>query len=41
MIIPIFYTMSDLEDEKLKEKIYEEAKKTKVAVSEIKVIDGS
>ena len=41
VILPIFFNFSDLEDDELKEKIYSEAEKTKIDVSEIKVIDGS
>ena len=41
VIIPIFYTFTDLEDGELKTAILEEAKKTDVSVAEIKVIDGS
>ena len=41
VILPIFFTFSDLEDEELKEKIYIEAEKTKIDVNEIRVIDGS
>ena len=41
VIIPIFYTFTDLEDGELKDAILEEAKKTDVSVAEIKVIDGN
>ena len=41
VIIPIFYSLTDLEDGELKTSIYAEAKKTDIDVSEIKVIDGS
>lgn len=43
VLIPCFYTYSDLpeEHEQLKQAIFKEAEKTKVAVGQIKVIDGS
>jgi len=41
LIIPMFYTYSNLEEGELKELILKEAEKTNVKVSEIKVIDGS
>ena len=41
VILPIFFTFSELEDEDLKEKIFSEAEKTSVNVDEIRVIDGS
>lgn len=37
----MFNTFSDLEDGELKQRIYKEAEKTNVAVSQVKVIDGS
>ena len=37
----MFYNFSELEDEELAKKIYEEAEKTQVSVDEIRVIDGS
>lgn len=41
LIIPMFYTLSDLEEGELREAILKEARKTDVKVAEIKVIDGS
>ena len=41
VILPVFFTYSELEDEELKQKIFIEAEKTKVNVSEVRVIDGS
>jgi len=41
VIVPLFFTYSNLEDGELKDAILEEAKKTDVSVAEIKVIDGS
>lgn len=41
VILPIFFKFSDLEDGKLKTDIFKEAEKTKIPVSQIKVIDGS
>lgn len=41
VILPIFFTFSELEDEDLRNKIYAEAEKTKINVDEIRVIDGS
>jgi STE24 endopeptidase len=40
-IMPLFYALKELEDGDLKTAIYKEAEKTKVNVSQIKVIDGS
>lgn len=40
-IIPLFYTLTDLQEGKLKDAILAEAKKTDVTVSQIKVMDGS
>jgi STE24 endopeptidase len=41
LILPLFYTFTDLEDGELKTAIFAEAKKTGIPVSQIKVIDGS
>ena len=41
VILPIFFTFSELENEELKKKIYAEAEKTNINVNEIRVIDGS
>mmetsp|Transcript_23052 Transcript_23052/g.30661 ORF Transcript_23052/g.30661 Transcript_23052/m.30661 type:complete len:370 (-) Transcript_23052:99-1208(-) len=41
VIVPLFYTYTDLEDGELKTAILKEAEKTDVQVAEIKVIDGS
>ena len=41
VFVPLFFTYSDLEDDELKTAIMQEAEKTDVAVSEVKVIDGS
>ena len=41
VIIPIFFTYTELQDESLKKKIYAEAEKTNINVNEIRVIDGS
>ena len=41
VIVPLFYTYTDLEDGELKTAILKEAEKTDVKVAEIKVIDGS
>ena len=41
VILPIFFTFSELQNEELKKKIYAEAEKTKINVNEIRVIDGS
>ena len=41
VIVPLFYTYTDLEDGELKAAIFNEAKKSDVSVAEIKVIDGS
>ena len=41
VIIPCFYTYSDLEEGKLRTDIFNESEKTKIPVSQIKVIDGS
>ena len=41
VILPLFFTFTDLEDGKLKTDIFNEAEKTKIPVSQIKVIDGS
>ena len=41
VILPIFFTFSELEDEELKKNIFAEAEKTKIDVNEIRVIDGS
>ena len=41
VILPIFFTFSDLEDSELQEKIFSEAEKTQIDVGEIKLIDGS
>ena len=41
VIIPIFYTYTNLEDGELRKAILKEAEKTDVNVAEIKVIDGS
>jgi STE24 endopeptidase len=39
--MPLFFTFTDLEDSDLKTKVFKEAEKTKIPVSQIKVIDGS
>lgn len=39
--MPLFFTFSDLEDGELKTKVFKEGEKTKIPVSQIKVIDGS
>jgi STE24 endopeptidase len=39
--MPLFFTFTDLEDGDLKTKVFKEAEKTKIPVSQIKVIDGS
>jgi STE24 endopeptidase len=41
LIVPCFFTYSDLQDEELKAAIQQEAVKAQVDISEIKVIDGS
>ena len=41
VIVPLFYTYTDLEDGELRTAILKEAEKTNVEVAEIKVIDGS
>jgi len=41
VIIPCFYTYSELEEGKLRTDIFKESEKTNVPVSQIKVIDGS
>ena len=41
LIVPLFYTYTDLDEGELKTAILDEAKKTDVSVAEIKVIDGS
>lgn len=41
LIVPLFYTYTDLDEGDLKTAILDEAKKTDVSVAEIKVIDGS
>ena len=41
VILPLFYKFTDLEDGQLKTDIFKEAEKTKIPVSQIKVIDGS
>ncbi len=41
LVIPCFFTFSELEQGNLKSAIFDEARKTNVRVSEIKVIDGS
>ena len=41
VILPIFFTFSQLEDNELRDKIYAEAEKTSISVDEIKLIDGS
>lgn len=41
VIIPMFYTLTDLEDGELRQAVLKEALKTDVKVAEIKVIDGS
>ena len=41
VVLPMFFTFSELADEKLRPKIYAEAEKTKINVNEIRVIDGS
>ena len=40
-IIPCFYTYSDLKEGELRDAIFKESEKTKIPVSQIKVIDGS
>ena len=40
-IVPIFYTMSELEDGELKQAIFKEARKAGISVIEIKVINGA
>ena len=40
-IIPCFYTYSDLQEGELRDAIFKESEKTKIPVSQIKVIDGS
>lgn len=39
--MPLFYTLTDLEEGKLRDAIFKEAEKTSVNVAQIKVIDGS
>jgi STE24 endopeptidase len=39
--LPLFYTLTDLEEGKLRDAIFKEAEKTSVNVAQIKVIDGS
>jgi len=41
VIIPLFYTLTNLEDGELRTAVLKEAEKTDVSVAEIKVIDGS
>jgi STE24 endopeptidase len=41
LVIPCFFTFSELEQGNLKSAIFDEARKTNVRVSEINVIDGS
>ena len=41
VIMPLFYTFTDMEEGDLKTKVFKEAEKTKIPVSQIKVIDGS
>ncbi len=41
VILPLFFTFSDLEDGELKTAIFAESEKTGIPVSQIKVIDGS
>lgn len=41
LIIPLFYKLTDMEDGELKSRVFKEAEKTGIPVSQIKVIDGS
>ena len=41
VILPIFYTFSELEDGDLKHKIFVEAERTGISIDEVRVIDGS
>ena len=41
VILPMFFTLTDLEDGDLKTAIFAESEKTQIPVSQIKVIDGS
>ena len=41
VIMPLFYSFSDLEEGKLSKAIYQESEKTSILDSQIKVIDGS
>lgn len=41
VIIPCFFTFSDLAEGELRDKIFAEAEKTEVVVTQIKMIDGS
>lgn len=41
VILPLFFTFTDLEDGELKTAIFSESEKTGIPVSQIKVIDGS
>jgi len=41
VIVPLFFTYSDLEEGELRDAVLNEARKTDVSVAEVKVIDGS